>query len=962
VALREFERALSEEETSEQRNDWAAAQATLHRAEEAERGFRRALEIDPTNAQAAANLGGLLFKLERHGEASRFLEMGLADLRESQNCAPLGLLREIQARQRPLKILIIHETLPRPDVNGSDVCFMQILNELLLQGHELTYVARDGAGREQYSFPLERMGIKVFSHDLERLRRFEFVGPPAWSLEAVLKEGRFDLAILFHWFWACLSVPEQYLDEIRHLSPQTRIAVLSYDQHGLRERRLAQLSGLWTNLERAHDFGQREYEVYQRADMVLAVSEADRRGMLAANRSLEIETLPMVAEGATSAAEFAGRADVLFLGNFTNAANLEGLSWLLEQVWPCVARSLPEAQLHLAGHRVPEGLLGDRVVALGYVKDLDAVLAQHRVFVSPVRYCTGIQTKVLGAVARGIPVVTTPAAAEGLNLQHGKECLIAATAADFASEIVRVYCDENLWRKLSQGGAALVKNEFSRERLAAQIRRVCGRVRNLEPKDYDARYAWSVLRIEREFPEVLARPAPERISLRIQAYCTLAEYLLAEGKPAAALEQFRHVFTVLRGDLPRSGFFARLMLNLDRCYTELGTQETPVDFVTEAKVCVAPVDRSLPSTAHSQKSQARRRGHRDRPEIWVIIPTYNRCPVLVSCLAALEQQSLAKERFEVIVIDDGSTDGTERLCRGLSMSFPLVYRRQSNAGAGAARRLGCEAARGKYLLFFNDDTLAAPELLTEHLCAQDEYALKKCAVLGDFRYPTEAGKRAMTSFLATRPFLFPQVNMKTGFYRESWYFIASNLSVRREAVLAVGSFDPQFRVAEDTELGARLEEKGYRIRYHPKALAWHDHLTFTTADLIKRARSYAPADLLLFKKHPRLLGSGTGPFGRLDDDWAAKTKDSLDKSRSQVAELTKAIARFDGLDFSPLFSIRKGEITEAEIVLRTFDQIVPQVHWFHLFEKLLELRGERRNNKGETETSETIGFQPSTFS
>jgi hypothetical protein len=96
----------------------------------------------------------------------------------------------------------------------------------------------------------------------------------------------------------------------------------------------------------------------------------------------------------------------------------------------------------------------------------------------------------------------------------------------------------------------------------------------------------------------------------------------------------------------------------------------------------------------------------------------------------------------------------------------------------------------------------------------------------------------------------------------------------------------------------------------------------------------------LFKKHPRLLGSGTGPFGRLDDDWAAKIRDSLDKSRPQVAELTKAIARFDSLDFAPLFSIRKGKETEAEIVLRTFDHIVPQVHWFHLFEKLLELRGE----------------------
>jgi GT2 family glycosyltransferase/glycosyltransferase involved in cell wall biosynthesis len=828
-----------------------------------------------------------------------------------------------------MKILIIHEVLPHPDQNGCDVRLMQIVHELLAQGHELAYLAQFGADQERYTPPLQQLGLKVFSHDIERMRRFGYDGPSAWSLEAVLKAERFDLAILFHWFWSGLSVPELYLDDIRRWSPHTRVAVLSDDQHGLRERRLAELSGLWTDLERAHDFGQREFEVYQQADIVLAISEADRQGFLAANPGLEIEVLPMVAEGTPSGVEFACRTDVLFLGNFENATNREGLTWLLAEVWPRVARRLPKVQLHLAGHLLPEGLAGERVVPLGYVKDLDTVFAQHRLFVSPVRKCTGVQTKVLGAVARGLPVVTTPAAAQGLNLHHGKEALVAATAEDFAGETVRAYSDANLWQTLRQGSVAFAKNELSRERLAAQIRRVMERVGELKPRPYDARHTWSLLRIEKEFPEVLNGPARARVRSRLRAYCTLAGYLLAGGQPGAALEQLRHVFTHVRGGTPRDGLFARMSLALDRCYRELGTGEPPADFVLEARKCLAP---AVPSRSLKAVNPT--------PDISVIIPTYNRCGVLASCLAALEEQSLAKERFEVVVIDDGSTDGTQRLCQGLSMSFPLVYLRQSNAGAGAARRSGSEAARGKYLLFFNDDTLAVPELLAEHLRAQREYGQQKCAVLGDFRYPVQARKRALTCFLATRPFLFPQVNMSPGLYRECAYFIASNLSIWRQAVLEVGSFDPRFRVAEDTELGVRLEQEGYRIRYHPQALAWHDHLTFTTADLLNRARAYAPADLLLFTKHPRLLGSGTGPFGKLDDDWAAKTRGFLDESRSRMAEFTKAIARFDNLDFAPLFSIGNGRETEAGIVLRTFDQIIPQVHWFYLFESVLELRRE----------------------
>jgi GT2 family glycosyltransferase/glycosyltransferase involved in cell wall biosynthesis len=850
-----------------------------------------------------------------------------------------------------LRILIIHEILPHPDQNGCDVRLMQILHQLVAQGHRLAYMARVGADWERYAPPLEQLGIKVYSQDVERLCRFGLDAAPAWTLEAVLKEGQFDLAVLFHWFWTALSVPEQYIDEIRRFSPQTRVAVLSDDQHGLRERRLAELGGLWANLERARDFEQREFEVYRHADMVLAISEADRQGMLAAAPELEIEILPMVAEGTPSGVDFAGRADVLFLGNFQNPANLEGLKWLLQDIWPRVIDSLPDAKLHLAGHDVREGLAGNRVATLGYVKDLDAVFAPHRVFVAPVRYCTGVQTKVLQALARGLPVVTTPAAAQGLDLQHEKEVLVATSPEEFAEQVKRAYTDEPLWQKLSQGGAELVKSQFSCQRLAAQIRRVTERVRALEPKGYDGRHVWSVLRIEKEFPDVVTRPSREQAMARLRACCTLAEYLLADGNPAAALEQLRHVFTVVRAGKPSVDFFSRTLLTFDRCYRELGSQEPPADFVMEARACLATAPGSPPR---------RQRGARC-PDISVIIPTYNRCAVLASCLAALGQQSLVKDRFEVMVIDDGSTDGTERLCRGLSMSFPLVYLRQTNSGAGAARKLGSEVSKGEYLLLINDDTLAAPDLLAEHLRGQREHAQEKCSVLGRFCYPREACKRALTSFFAGRPFLFPQLVMKPGFYRESFYFIACNLSIRREAVLRAGSFDPQFGVAEDTELGARLEEQGYRVLYRPEALAWHDHLIFTTADLLKRARNYAPANLLLFKKHPRLLGSGTGPFGRLDADWAAKTRNRLDQSRRQVAEWTQALARFDQLDFTPLFSLRHGDVTEAERVLQAFDQIVPQVHWFYLLERLLELRAEGEQASAVSRPLSASGSQPAAF-
>ncbi len=840
------------------------------------------------------------------------------------------------------RILVVHESLPRPDRNACDLRLMQVLNELRAQGHELTYVARYEGDQARHAQPLEQMGVKVYSHDVSRLRRFGADAVANWTFEGALKAGRFDLAILFHWYWNAISVAEDYLDEIRRLSPQTRVAVLTDDLHGLRERRLAEVSGLWADLERARDLELREFEAYRHADMVLAISETVRRGLLATDPGLEVEILPNVAETQSCGPEFALRANLLLLANFQNGANREGLNWLLAEVWPRVAPKLPGVELHLAGYQVPESVAGDRVVPLGYVDDLDAAFAQHRVFVAPIRCCGGVQTKVLEALSRGLPVVTTPAAAEGLNLQDEKEVLLAATPEEFARQINRLYCDEDLWRKLSQGGAEFVRHQYSRERLAAQMRRVIERVRELGPKRYDARHVWSVLKVEKEFPDVLTRPARERILSRLQSYCTLAECLLAEGNPLAALEHLRHIFTFVPAGKLRDPFFARVLLDFDRSYRALGTPELSAGYITSARECLSQsgasggTDRGAQTTGNAPRT--RRKSKPPRPLISVIIPTCNRCAVLAACLDALGRQTVAMDSFEAVVIDDGSTDGTELFCRDLSTSFPLVYRRQTNAGAGAARKLGSEMARGKYLLFFNDDTISTPDLLAEHLRAQHEHAQDQCAVLGFFPYHLAVRKRALSVFIATRPFLFPYLAMKPGFYKGAGFFITCNLSIRRDAVHLAGSFDSEFRVAEDTELGARLDQEGYRILYQPRALAWHDHLIFTAADLIKRAQAYADADLQLYTKHPRLLGAGQSAFGHLDAAWAGKVQRELDESRGRVAEWTQAIARFDKLDFAPLFSMRNGNSSEAELVLRTFDQIVPQVYRFHLFERLLELR------------------------
>jgi len=105
-------------------------------------------------------------------------------------------------------------------------------------------------------------------------------------------------------------------------------------------------------------------------------------------------------------------------------------------------------------------------------------------------------------------------------------------------------------------------------------------------------------------------------------------------------------------------------------------------------------------------------------EISVIIPTFNRAEQLRLCLDSLSRQTAAPETFEVVVVDDGSTDGTEEMLRTYGAPFPLRVEQQANRGPGAARNRGIELAAGAFCLFMDDDILADPQFVSEHLLAQ----------------------------------------------------------------------------------------------------------------------------------------------------------------------------------------------------------------------------------------------------
>jgi Glycosyl transferase family group 2 len=184
--------------------------------------------------------------------------------------------------------------------------------------------------------------------------------------------------------------------------------------------------------------------------------------------------------------------------------------------------------------------------------------------------------------------------------------------------------------------------------------------------------------------------------------------------------------------------------------------------------------------------------------------------------------------------------------------------------------------------------------------------------------------------------MFPQMNMRPELYYNHSHFITCNLSVRRDAVLAAGSFDPAFRLGEDTELGLRIGAKGCRVLFHPAAKAIHDHLDMTMDDMVRRAKAYGPVYLRLLQKHPTLKISHpgielAGPVTTADIE---RIRETLQSQREQIDEMVKALKQYDNRDFEPAFAKRTADGCAAEMIVNLFRQAIPQVHWFHVFDGL----------------------------
>lgn len=249
----------------------------------------------------------------------------------------------------------------------------------------------------------------------------------------------------------------------------------------------------------------------------------------------------------------------------------------------------------------------------------------------------------------------------------------------------------------------------------------------------------------------------------------------------------------------------------------------------------------------------------------VIISTYNRRDALTQTLAALGRQTVPAGQYEVIVVDDGSSDGTYAAAMAVALPCRLtVLRHPDNRGVSAGRNLGIRRAQGRYLILLSDDLLVPPDFIAKHVEALERFP--GWWVVGGFAQLPALRETPFGRYLDDLEKGFEEARRSRPLGPDLWELAwptARNLSLPREHLTRIGLFDEQFRTTcEDQDLAQRARAIGVHFLYNAAITCLHNDQAGDLERYCRFQRRGAHDTALFCAKYPDVHGKA--PVARLN--------------------------------------------------------------------------------------------------
>jgi len=288
----------------------------------------------------------------------------------------------------------------------------------------------------------------------------------------LLSEEKFDIVQLESLFMT------PYIATIRRYT-KARIVLRSHNLEHMIQSRIA--SGERNIIKRpyrrylAKQLEEYEMAVLDRVDGVAAISPSDAEHFREHGTRTPIVTIPFGVDPNEYPADPIDQKHppaFFHLGSMDWLPNEEGIRWLLGTVWPKVIRKQPQAQLHLAGNKMPADLLKTELPGVqvkGRVKNAVSYMRKHQVMVVPLFSAGGMRVKIIEGMAMGKAVLSTPIGAEGIDCTDGRDILLATTAQEFADHLIALHNDPARAASIGKNARKLVERSYADEPIVQDL-------------------------------------------------------------------------------------------------------------------------------------------------------------------------------------------------------------------------------------------------------------------------------------------------------------------------------------------------------------------------------------------------------------------------------------------------------------------------------------------------------------